>query len=356
MVMVSQNITKLYQTISDCIKQHHVSIMYYFCIYLCGDNKKLKIKKRMDFVLNDESRVNSHGFILMNSGGNFERFRENPVMLHNHNIGELIGSWDNLRTDGSLLKAAAKFDSDDDLSKKIEGRVNRGFLKGASPGICIIDAELKTMPDGLFVPVVTKWELMEASVVSVPSNAGALKLYNKQGEAVENSDDIQLIINSKEELKISNQKLKMKEIVLTAQALTLLGLNADSDGSAISTAILALGARAEKAESELSEQKKSVAVSIVDKAIREGRLSADRKDDFVKLAMADAAQAQSIIDAIPARQTLGDRIKPGEKSVMSAGREDWDYKKWFKEDAQGLRRLKAENPDAYEQLRKTVKN
>lgn len=44
-----------------------------------------------EYVLNDESVVNSHGFVLLNSAGRFERYNANPVMLFNHDGANLIG-------------------------------------------------------------------------------------------------------------------------------------------------------------------------------------------------------------------------------------------------------------------------
>ena len=54
------------------------------------------------FVFNDETKKNSHGFYLQNAGGRFERFNENPVMLNNHDLTQLIGKWLKLQTDGHL--------------------------------------------------------------------------------------------------------------------------------------------------------------------------------------------------------------------------------------------------------------
>ena len=54
-----------------------------------------------DFILNDESVVNSHGFVLLNAAGRFERYNANPVMLFNHEGTNLIGQMTPLRTDGS---------------------------------------------------------------------------------------------------------------------------------------------------------------------------------------------------------------------------------------------------------------
>ena len=49
------------------------------------------------FIFNDETIKNSHGFDLLNAGGRFNRFKDNPVMLHNHNADKVLGKWNELR-------------------------------------------------------------------------------------------------------------------------------------------------------------------------------------------------------------------------------------------------------------------
>ena len=56
-----------------------------------------------DYILNDESVVNSHGFVLLNAAGRFERFNANPVMLFNHEADKLIGQMTGLRVEGTKL-------------------------------------------------------------------------------------------------------------------------------------------------------------------------------------------------------------------------------------------------------------
>ena len=118
------------------------------------------------FVFNDETQKNSHGFYLLNAGGRFERFNENPVMLHNHDLAQLIGKWLNLQTEGSLLTAEPKFDEGDPDALKIKGKVERGYLRGASPGIIILAAEWRENPVTKELELyVTDWELFEGSTV-----------------------------------------------------------------------------------------------------------------------------------------------------------------------------------------------
>ena len=153
------------------------------------------------FCLNDDSVLTAHGFFVLNSGGKFDRFRENPVMLNAHEECEVIGRWNNLAISGSKLQAETEFDTDDPDAMKISGKVDRGFIKGASMGIIIQDAEMRDLPGLGYQVFITDWELLEASPVGVPSNKSALRLYASDGKTVLKAREIKLSIDS-----IINQK------------------------------------------------------------------------------------------------------------------------------------------------------
>ena len=305
-----------------------------------------------EYVLNDESVVNSHGFVLLNAAGRFERYNANPVMLFNHEPDKLIGQMTELRIEGSRLIGKPVFDDEDTLAAKCKRQGEKGFLKGCSPGIMIYAVELRTMPDGEERITVTDWELCETSLVSVPSNRNALKLYNAMGEAIPD-DQVKLNIES---LLNLNNKTEMDKIILTAEAYAALGLkSSEADGKAISAAIMELLSRAEKAEKELDEQKKLKAAALVDLAIKDGRITADKKEQFVKLALTDFEMAKTTLEAIPARETLSGKVKHTTGKAAPEGREDWTYLRWAKEDPEGLKHLKVTNPDVFEELKKRIK-
>jgi HK97 family phage prohead protease len=308
--------------------------------------------KRMDFILNDETVINSHGLMVMNAGGRLGRFKSNPVMLFGHDYDDVLGSWDNLRVEAAQIKATPKFDMDDDRAARTAGKVERGFIRGASMGIIIHRAELKYVGDD-YIPVITDWTLLEASIVSVPSNEAALSLmvYNDKGEAL-TAGQVKLELLALAETK----NKKMDKIVLTADAYTKLGVESTADGACLSAAIMALHARAEKAEKELNDGKKAAAETLVDNAIMEGRLTADRRDSFVKMAASDHKQAADIIAAIPAKQSLAagmQQTAAGTTALagITAGRENWNYMQWLKEDNRGLLKLKAEHPETFDTLK-----
>jgi HK97 family phage prohead protease len=284
-------------------------------------------------------------------GGNFERFRENPVMLYLHEQEQLIGRWENLRVDGSKLIADEVFDTEDPEAMKVSGKVDRGFLKGSSMGLHIQEAELKDIPGLGLVPCVTKWELMEASLAPVPSGQTCLRLYNDKGELITSKEAIKLSIDS---IIHKNDKLPMDKIMLTAEAATCLSVSKEIDPTALNTAIMALAASRDEAVNELKKFNETRAQELVAGAISQGRLSADKKESFEKLAIADYKQASDLIDSLPVKQTLSDKITPGGKSA-DKGRDDWNYLKWAKEDPKGLAKMQTEDPTRFSELKASYK-
>ncbi len=307
------------------------------------------------FIFNDESVVNSYGFMIRNSGGRFDRFRENPVMLDSHDsesVLSVIGRWLNLRIEGSQLIADPEFDVEDPDALKISGKVDRGFVKGTSMGIQIFDAELVDIPGKGFIPVATDWELLEGSPVGVPSNKAALRFYVGDGKILK-AEEVKLSIDNfinKKQIPI------MEKITLSAESAKALGLTREPEVSEFNAAVMELTAKnatllsaKEKAEKELSDHRTAQAKDLVDLAVKEGRITADKSESFQKLAVSDYKQCKDLLDAMPAKQTLSDKIVTGKKG--DASREDWNYMKWLKEDPKGLTAMERDDPEAFKTLK-----
>jgi HK97 family phage prohead protease len=303
------------------------------------------------FVLNDESRLNSYGFLVLNVGGSFERFKDNPVMLYLHEQEQLIGRWENLRVDGSKLIADEVFDTEDPEAMKLSGKVDRGFLKGSSMGLHIQDAELKNIPGLGLVPAVTKWELMEASLAPVPSGQTCLRLYNDKGELITSKEAIKLSIDS---IIHKNNNNSMDKIMLTVEAATCLKVSKEIDPTALNSAIMALAASRDEAVTELKKFNETRAKELVEGAIREGKLTADRRESFEKLAITDFNQAKDLIETLPAKQTFSDKTKS--PKTAADDRADWSYLKWAKEDSVGLAKMQRENPTEFAALKAAYKS
>ena len=120
------------------------------------------------FIISDES-VNADGFVIQTKGIRTERFKKNPVMLYMHAREKgVIGRWDNIRTEGSQLIADAVFDENNPLGKEVKERVDGGFLRSASIDLSVLNYE---RIDGVDT----------VSIVDIPSNRNAVKLFDKRG-------------------------------------------------------------------------------------------------------------------------------------------------------------------------------
>lgn len=273
------------------------------------------------FVLNDESKTNSHGFRVKNSGIDLTRFKANPVLLDYHmpSNATVIGKWENIRIEGSLLLADPVFDEEDENAKKIKGKVDRGYIKGASMGLALANAQWELVDD---VPTLTLCEVTEASIVPIPSNANTLKLYAASGEVME-ADEIKLSIES-----ISNQIKQinnMKQIQLSVATLLVLGLQADQlkDNATLEAAIeklakdfqekevslTAMTAERDALNAKLAAIDTQKATELVDNAIKAGKITADKRESFLSLANSNFEMCKGVLDGIPAKQNLGANIQ-----------------------------------------------
>ena len=148
------------------------------------------------WILNDETKANVYGFRVRNAGIDLERFRANPVMLAMHrdwDLDAIIGRWTNIRIEGNLLLADDEFDMEDEKAKALAGKAERGFLKAVSMGFLWAEEYMEKALDGVFDLVQS--ELIEASLVTIPGNANAVRLYAAPGQLMEDKE-IKLSLSS----------------------------------------------------------------------------------------------------------------------------------------------------------------
>lgn len=279
---------------------------------------------KTSFILNDETKVNSNGYRVPNNQIDLVRFEANAVLLYMHKRGEVHGRWENLRIEGPLLLADPVFDVDDPESKKIAGKVERGFLKGASLYLAFTpNTRFVEAADG--TPELHGVEAFEGSIVDIPSNSESLKLFAGEKElSSEEIKGIMLSASSNPETPASKTKTKieMEKIKLSAAALMVLagvGLSAAETESEVNNVIEKLGAAlaAEKTAHNLEKsaredlQKKMDAANAValgaflDQAVKDGKIAATQKDTFAALGF---ESAKSIIDGLPGKTNIAGSI------------------------------------------------
>ena len=302
----------------------------------------------MEFILSDGKSTNSKGYRVAVAGIRMERFAANPVMLKEHNPDLVIGRWENWMKENNQLKAEPVFDKDDVDGKEVARKVDNNFLRCASIGI--IPLKLEYIDDEF---VMTECELVEASIVSIPSDAGAVRLYNEKLEEL-SFDQVKINFN----FSNNNQKtIQMAEVVfkLSHKTVESLKLDADYTPKDVELAVAEKDNEITKLKADLKAVEKQAQTDYLNNAVKAGKISETERLSFEKMAEKGCFDdVKSMIDAKAesATETLADKVQ---KSNLTAGRETWDYLKWMKEDPKGLSKIKTENPKEFERLQLTIK-
>ena len=283
--------------------------------------------KKHTFILCDGNRVNSYGFRTDLAGLDLERFKSNPVMLYAHDPSDVIGRWENIRVEDNQLKADAVFDTDDEQGKRIAGKVERGFLKGCSMGI-----HVKELHEVDNVSVATRSELMEASVCPIPSDAGAVRLYDENRNEL-TFDQVKLQFNNQPKNQTMDKNNEEKNDQVLAQK--------ESEITSL--------------KAQLAEAKKREVDAFLTAAVQSGKITEQEKTGFAKLAENDFETVKGIIESKPAKASTSLRdLQAQAAAAAPAGRENWTYLEWMKKDPNGLKRMKTENPAEFERLQQTL--
>ncbi len=285
-----------------------------FCAHLCSaKTDKMPDKKyQKRFVLNDETVTNSYGFSIVTKGINLNRFKKNPVMLDSHDSRNAIGRWKNVEVENVQLTGEPEFDTEDEQAMKVAGKVERGFVNGCSMGVAFDPNNLKLVGKKV---VLTACELYEASIVAVPSNANAVRLYSSEtGKLLQDSEVKELCLSVVNQEISINQKTEQMKITLTPAAALALGFGSTTevDAAELSAKIETLETARSSAVAELSaikqaeEKKKIEAIQLqVKQAVERGKIPATKTDEFVQLGVANPELLTGTLEAIPAKQKFG---------------------------------------------------
>jgi hypothetical protein len=336
------------------------------------------------FVITDES-VNSYGFRLLSSGGNFDNFNKNPVMLYDHiqgyerNSGDPllpIGRWVNLRQNGPQWLADSEFDEEDTFALKVSKKVDKGFLNACSISVDPIEwsEDPALMLPGQMLPTLTKWSVREISIADIPSNKNCVRL-NYQGKTLmlngdhHNTEELKQLFSTNKPVIENSMK---SVIALLNTMITGLSMSDDAKETDVLAAIQKLGnkhredlsakdtvitqlttdrdaLKLAKEQAELTA-KKERAVLLVDNAIGTKKILAGAKEHFVKLAEDNYESAKAVLDGMVGQESIGLKLQGDGGDEMSLTDK---VKKWDELDkANQLVALKTSNWDAYSDLYK----
>lgn len=273
----------------------------------------------MKFILNDETKVNQKGFRILNAGLDLERFKANPVILGEHfnSISGVIGRWKNIQIEGHQLTAEAEFDLKSEMGKKVAQQVEDGFVRACSLGVDPITRDnFMVEPSGTLV--LMRGEVYEASIVAIPNNAKALiKLFASSGNMTTEAEN--------ELLKHFKNHNPMKILLSATAAYMALGYSTAKELSAdeIEKGVLKLQADLDSANKDrdaykekydkLNEAQKAekiqLAASLVDEAVKAGKIDATKKAEYQELALLKPHLFQEIFGKKAGKQNLSATIE-----------------------------------------------
>lgn len=315
------------------------------------------------FVLHDET-VNTYGFRMLTSGCDLTELKKNPVMLLNHNDWNLpIGRWENIRIEGSQILADAVFDLEDKRENggaSIASKVERDFLRMASIGAWPPDEvsdDVVFKVSGQTRPTVTRWKAREASIVTIGSNHNALAFYDKEGqlidltdlsEVIKLMDNAQKSFSNKEQMNELNQILKLSDSATAAEQATAMR-NIISERDRLKTENVTLSDAMDQHNKAAKEKKQSEAIALVDAAVKDGRIDAKLKDNYIKLFDVDFDNTKATIEGLPKRKSVAAQIAEGNEG-NNVELADLQKKTWEELDKAGkLTMLRDKHYDVYEQ-------
>ncbi len=223
---------------------------------------------KQTFIVSDES-LNTHGFVILTAGIDYADFARNPIMYYMHNRDQgVIGRWENIRAEGGKLLMDAVFDDSTVLGKQIKAQVENGFLRCASIGIEYPEYEEKNG-----VKTCLKCRLREVSIVDIPANRSAVKLFDPQGHEVYTLADC-----------VGKSGDPLRRTIIAS-----LGLPDRADDAEILTAL----------EMRLNSPK--MPENAVSRAVRLGIIDEVDSDEYMRMASADIEAFNEVIARKEAR-------------------------------------------------------
>lgn len=283
---------------------------YTFAIVTANKNTTVEKFKKVDkpFLLSDSS-VNSYGFRLLTSGYQKNEFVKNPIGYRMHLRDEgVVVRWDDIKVDGDKITGKPVINLNHPKGQQCFEEIENGFLNAASVGhivaLEISDDPALKLPNQVG-PTITKWFNRECSLVDIPGNFNALKLYDKDEQEINLAD-------------FSKTKIlpDMKQIFFTPAQLQAMNLTADASETAVAAAFTNLVAKAAKAEAlqtqlnDLNAQVcKDKVEGVLTAALAAGKVTKEVAEKLKVTYANDPDNLKQLVDAMPTYQPVAKRVE-----------------------------------------------
>ena len=274
----------------------------------------------MRFVLTDDS-LDSHSERVLPEGGILTRFLKLPVMLFQHDRWKApIGLWKDIRLEGNKLTAEPEFDMDDPLGVYVSKKVDKGYLKAASIGFKEFEKseDPAMMLPGQKYPTITKWELYEASIVTMGSNENALAEMEKEIAEIKqkyfSDHDLKIKTHETKPENLNPDTMDLKKIAKS------LGLKDTATEEEIVAAINAKNAQpAQPVVEETEKPSKALVDSLIELGKSKGVIDEDNQAYYERLAEKDFEGTLQLIDA--SKKTVKEEKTGGRAKIADALKE-----------------------------------
>lgn len=313
------------------------------------------------FVLTDDS-VNKYGFRLLTSGGDLSAFMLNPVILFNHQRGNLpLGMWTDIKKDDAEISAVPDLDMKDEFAAKIHQKIEDGYLRACSIGVDVIELsdDPAMMLPGQVYPTITKWKAREASFTDIGANDNSVVLYDQAGTQVNLSDSAQaLSFFQKPEKKAMNEHLQQVALALALSAgasvtdvvSRIQALQADAART------VALTAEVENLKAQIANQRKAEVEVTLSAALAARKITETQVTHFRTILELNYETGKALLESMPVIPTVASVVaqitdsapKAGGSAVMTYQGKSFD--EWSKADPKVLVNLKANDFETFKAL------
>ena len=297
-----------------------------------------------------DSSLNSYGFRVLTKGIDITQYQRNPILLWMHTrpfrgtTDEVLplGRIENLRIDGDKLIGTPVFDEADEFARRVKAKWDAGILKMVSAGLRVIEesTDPAVLLQGQKYATVTKSKLVEVSVVDIGANDNALALYNDKDEIIN-------LAQGRGEIFLSPIKQPLTTIQMEMKTLNLaLGLSETATEQEALQAIAQLRLAADEVTTlrQEAEQRTNEAIAaLVDTAVTDGRVPADKKNHFVNLGK--KVGLQSLKETI---ELMTPAQRPS--NVISPTNQPSGYKTLSDVPVDKLEALRKQQPEQYKTL------
>jgi phage head maturation protease len=310
----------------------------------------------MDRIKVSDESYNSHNMRVLTAGGDFTRFKKNPVMLFQHKKSTRDnlppGKWKDLQIEGDSIYLTPVFDLEDEFAVQLSGKYERGFLNGTSMSIRIKQLDFDGLNDNQEeLYTISSWELREVSFTDIPSNANTVRFVNENDDEVEFS-----AVVAEFSAHSSNAKPKITPSMDNKNLNALLELSADAPVSEAEAKIKAMKQRIADFEAAEETRRTEAAEALVELAVEQEKILPTAKDHFLSLALKDYESCKQLLEGMSSSKvvSLSDvpkkKANGGSEKVLHNG---MTFSELHRQKPDELQRLKTENFTLFNELYKS---